>query len=192
MKKIVFLLILSSIINTLSAQDDFAIKLSNAAIELTLQKVVYTPDYFVIKYPDGDVPSNMGVCTDLIIRAYRKLDIDLQQKVHEDMLANFDKYPKIWGLKKPDSNIDHRRVPNLMTFFNRFGTKKKISKEPNDYIPGDIVVWNLGEAITHIGIVVNLKSNDGKRYLIAHNIGNGQEISDCLFTYKIIGHYFYK
>ena len=96
------------------------------------------------------------------------------------------------GTKKPDSNIDHRRVPNLMTFFSRFGTKKMISKEPNDYIPGNIFVWNLGGAITHIGIVVNLRFNDGKRYLIAHNIGNGQEISDCLYTYKIIGHYFYK
>lgn len=165
--------------------------LSDAAIALTHNRVTYDPSYFSIPYPNGDVPADKGVCTDVIIRAYRKLGIDLQKEVHEDMKKNFSLYPNKWGLTKPDKNIDHRRVPNLMTYFSRFGTTKAISKKPNDYQPGDIVAWNLGGNLTHIGIVINRKSEDGERYLIVHNIGNGQEISDCLFTYKIIGHYSY-
>lgn len=175
--------------NNLYAQDDFFKRLSAAAIELTHQQVAYDPQYFSIPYPNGDVPSDKGVCTDVIIRAYRKLGIDLQKEVHEDMRANFVLYPKIWGLKKTDKNIDHRRVPNLMKYFSRKGTVKKITENPGDYLPGDIVAWNLGGAITHIGIVVDKKSLDGKRNLIVHNIGAGQVLEDCLFTYKIIGHY---
>jgi uncharacterized protein YijF (DUF1287 family) len=171
---------------------DFYQKLSNAAISIIDPEVVYTPDYVGIKYPNGDVPAKTGVCTDVVIRAYRKLGIDLQKEVHEDMKMNFDKYPKNWGLSKPDKNIDHRRVPNLMTFFTRHGTVKKISLEPNDYKPGDIVCWNLGGGITHIGIVVKKKSTDGIRHLIVHNIGAGQVLEDCLFNYKIIGHYRYE
>ena len=117
---------------------------------------------------------------------------DLQKEVHEDMKANFDKYPKKWGLKKPDTNIDHRRVPNLMVFFARKGTVKNISTDAKDYIPGDIVCWDLGGGITHIGIVSNRKSPDNKRYMIIHNIGQGQVLEDCLFRFKIIGHYQYK
>jgi uncharacterized protein YijF (DUF1287 family) len=176
----------------LQAQNDFSKKLSSAAIELTHQQVEYDPRYFSIKYPNGDVPSNKGVCTDVIIRAYRKLGIDLQKEVHEDMKSNFSLYPKNWGLKSTDKNIDHRRVPNLMKYFSRHGTVKKMTTKPDDYLPGDIVAWNLGGAITHIGIVVDKKSNDEKRYLIVHNIGNGQELADCLFTYKVIGHYSFK
>ncbi len=145
-----------------------------------------------MKYPNGDVPANKGVCTDVIIRAYRKMNIDLQKEVHEDMQTNFEKYPKLWGLKHTDKNIDHRRVPNLMTFFSRFGNTKIITSNPEDYLVGDIVCWNLGGAITHIGIVVNKKSDDGKRNLIVHNIGAGQVIEDCLFNFKIIGHYSYQ
>lgn len=178
------------IISTGYAQTD-AQTLSHAAIALTYDRVTYDPSYFSIPYPNGDVPADKGVCTDVIIRAYRKLGIDLQKEVHEDMKRNFSLYPDKWGLTKPDKNIDHRRVPNLMTYFSRFGTTKVISKNPNDYQPGDIVAWNLGGNLTHIGIVINRKSEDGERYLIVHNIGNGQEISDCLFTYKIIGHYSY-
>ncbi|MFI1743618.1 DUF1287 domain-containing protein [Thalassobellus sediminis] len=166
--------------------------LSDAALELTKQKVTYDPSYFSIEYPNGDVPSNKGVCTDVVIRAYRKLGVDLQKGVHEDMKAHFNLYPKTWGLKTTDKNIDHRRVPNLMTYFKRQGAEKLISKNPNDYKPGDVVCWNLGGAITHIGIVVNKKSNDGKRYLIVHNIGGGQVLEDCLFSFKIIGHYRYR
>ena len=173
------------------AQANFSQQLSDAALKLTHQQVKYDPSYFTIEYPNGDVPRDRGVCTDVVIRAYRMVGIDLQQKVHEDMLSNFSKYPKNWGLKTTDKNIDHRRVPNLMTFFTRKGTVKKISDQAADYETGDIVCWNLGGAVTHIGIVVDKKSSDGKRPLIVHNIGGGQVIADCLFQYKIIGHYSY-
>jgi uncharacterized protein len=125
----------------------------------------------------------------VIIRAYRKLGIDLQKEVHEDMKGNFALYPKKWGLKKTDKNIDHRRVPNLMTFFSRFGETLPNSLQSNDYKPGDIVTWDLGRGITHIGIVVNKKSDDGKRLLIVHNIGGGQVLADCLFLFPITEHY---
>jgi uncharacterized protein len=174
------------------AQTDFHELLSNAALELTLQRVVYDPSYFSIDYPNGDVPADKGVCTDVVIRAYRKLGIDLQKEVHEDMKINFEKYPKLWGLNKTDRNIDHRRVPNLMTYFTRYGEVKAISDKAEDYFPGDIVCWNLGGATTHIGLVVNKKSADGERYLIVHNIGGGQVMADCLFDYKVIGHYGYQ
>ncbi len=167
-------------------------ELSDCALELTKQKVTYDPSYFSIDYPNGDIPSNKGVCTDVVIRAYRKIGIDLQKEVHEDMKANFSAYPKNWGLQSTDKNIDHRRVPNLMTFFKRKGAEQPITQNASDYKPGDIVCWNLGGAITHIGIVVHKKSKDGKRNLIVHNIGGGQVLEDCLFTYKIIGHYRFK
>ena len=168
------------------------ITLAEAAVELLQQRVAYDPSYFSIDYPNGDVPSDKGVCTDVIIRAYRKMGIDLQKEVHEDMVVAFEDYPKIWGLSRTDTNIDHRRVPNLMTFFRRKGAELPISHSARDYLPGDIVCWNLGGAITHIGIVVNKKSRDGKRNLIVHNIGNGQVLEDCLFDFKIIGHFRYK
>lgn len=171
------------------AQSDFSKKLSDAARSLTLQKVVYDPAYFSIPYPNGDVPADKGVCTDVVIRVYRKVGIDLQKEVHEDMKANFEIYPKNWGLKATDRNIDHRRVLNLMTFFERKGTVKKIIDKPDDYLPGDIVCWNLGGAVTHIGLVVDKKSPDGNRYMIVHNIGAGQVMEDVLFAYTIIGHY---
>lgn len=173
-------------------QTNFYDRLVDSTLVLTEQRVQYDPAYFQIDYPNGDIPANKGVCTDVVIRAYRKLGIDLQKEVHEDMKANFDKYPKNWGLTRPDRNIDHRRVPNLMTFFARHGTVKKISENPNDYQPGDIVCWNLGGGTTHIGIVVKKKSIDGQRHLIVHNIGAGQVLEDCLFSYKIIGHYQYE
>lgn len=164
---------------------------AHCAYELTKDQVVYNPSYYVINYPNGDVPKGIGVCTDVVIRTYRKLGIDLQKEVHEDMAQNFSIYPKIWGLKKTDTNIDHRRVPNLMVFFKRKGTELPITEKAEDYKPGDIVCWNLGGAITHIGIVSNYKSNDGKRYKIVHNIGAGQVLEDMLFDFKIIGHYKY-
>jgi uncharacterized protein YijF (DUF1287 family) len=174
------------------SQTAFPDKLSSAALELTKQKVDYDPAYFTINYPNGDVPSNKGVCTDVVIRAYRKLGIDLQKEVHEDMKLHFSKYPKNWNLKKPNTNIDHRRVPNLMVYFSRKGTTKSITKNGTDYLPGDIVCWNLGGAITHIGLVVNKKSDDGTHYLVVHNIGAGQVLADCLFDFKIIGHYSFR
>jgi len=166
--------------------------LQEAAFSLTKDKVTYDPTYFVIKYPMGDVPTDKGVCTDVIIRAYRKIGIDLQQLVHEDMIANFSKYPKKWGLKKTDKNIDHRRVYNLMVFFGRFGTTKAITQDASDYVPGDIVCWLLGGKLSHIGIVSDKKSADGSRYQIIHNVGDGQVLEDCLFSYEIIGHYRYR
>jgi len=166
--------------------------LSVSALELTKQEVTYDPGYFSIDYPNGDIPGDKGVCTDVIIRAYRLIGIDLQKDVHEDMKANFDKYPKDWELTKPDKNIDHRRVPNLMTLFERKGKVKPITKKPEDYAPGDIVCWNLASGLKHIGIVVHKNSDDGLRYLIVHNIGAGQVLEDCLFDFEIIGHYRYK
>ncbi|MEM9647715.1 MAG: DUF1287 domain-containing protein [Bacteroidota bacterium] len=166
--------------------------LVEATMELTQDRVTYDPSYFSIPYPNGDVPANKGVCTDVVIRAYRKVGLDLQKEVHEDMKANFGAYPKIWGLTRTDTNIDHRRVPNLMTFFKRQGAEKPISQNGKDYLPGDVVCWNLRGGITHIGIVVDQMSRDGKRPLIVHNIGSGQVMEDLLFEYKIIGHYAYK
>jgi uncharacterized protein len=174
------------------AQQTFAISLSAAAIELTKQRVTYDPSYYKISYPNGDVPADKGVCTDVVIRAYRVMGIDLQKEVHEDMRANFKKYPSRWGMKTTDRNIDHRRVPNLMTFFSRQGKSLPVTDSPADYQPGDIITWDLGHGVKHIGVLVDKKSTDGLRYLIVHNIGNGQELSDCLFKFRITGHFRYK
>jgi len=193
MKRIQLIIVGLLAINSTFGQTDFYNQLADSALTLTKQQVRYDPSYVQIAYPNGDVPANKGVCTDVVIRAYRKLGIDLQKEVHEDMKANFDKYPKNWGLSRPDRNIDHRRVPNLMTFFSKFGTIRKISQNPSDYQPGDIVCWDLnGRGLTHIGIVSRKKSRDGERYLMIHNIGGGQVLEDCLFNWKIIGHYTYK
>jgi len=186
---VVFLFILT--VGTSVGQTDFYSRLADSTFVLTKQRVQYDPAYFRLDYPNGDVPAGKGVCTDVVIRAYRKLGIDLQKEVHEDIKAHFEKYPKNWGLTGPDRNIDHRRVPNLMTFFARYGDVKRISRDPGDYQPGDIVCWNLGGGITHIGIVVRKKSADGQRHLIVHNIGAGQVLEDCLFRFRIIGHYRY-
>ncbi len=190
-RRLILLLVLVVVSGRAVAQSTFLVDLAHAAENLTSQRVRYDPSYFSIPYPNGDVPSDRGVCTDVVIRAYRKRGIDLQREVHEDMRANFDVYPKLWGLSQPDRNIDHRRVPNLMTFFTRHGTVKPISQETDDYRPGDIVCWNLGNAVTHIGIVSSRRSRDGKRFLIVHNIGAGQVLEDCLFDFKIIGHFQY-
>lgn len=175
----------------LYTQSDFKNELSSAAISIINPEIIYDPAYFSINYPIGDVPTDRGVCTDVVIRAYRKLGIDLQKEVHEDMKTNFHQYPKNWGLSKTDKNIDHRRVPNLMTFFSRKGVEKPLSDRATDYVPGDIVCWNLGGGITHIGILVDEKSMDNQRFLVVHNIGGGQVAEDILFNYKIIGHYSY-
>lgn len=174
-----------------NGQEGFYVRLADSAFTLTKQAVQYDPAYFRLDYPNGDVPADKGVCTDVIIRAYRKMGIDLQKEVHEDMKAHFDQYPHNWGLTAPDKNIDHRRVPNLMTFFARHGTVKNTSQDAKDYLPGDIVCWNLGGGVTHIGIMVGKKSADGLRYLVVHNIGAGQVLEDCLFHFQVIGHYCY-
>ena len=191
---LVFFLLFASFAH---AQENFYDKLVAQALVQTKKEVVYDPAYCVIKYPGGDVPEGKGVCTDVVIRSYRGLGIDLQKEVHEDMKKNFSLYPKYWKLKKPDSNIDHRRVPNLMVFFKRFGTSLPVTDKAEDYKPGDIVCWNLhnkksDQGITHIGIVSNVKNTDGKRYKIVHNIGGGNKLEDMLFDYVVIGHFRYK
>ena len=152
---------------------------------------VYDPGYVKLKYPGGDVPAGSGVCTDVIVRAYRKAGIDLQVLVHEDMKKDFGVYPKIYGRDKPDANIDHRRVPNLMVFFSRHGAALAILKRAEDYRPGDVVAWDLGGGVTHVGVVVDRKSANGSRFLIVHNIGDGPRLEDVLFDWRVIGHYRY-
>nr|ELR5115073.1 DUF1287 domain-containing protein [Providencia stuartii] len=155
--------------------------------------VIYDPSYRQINYPNGDVPQGYGVCSDMVIRSYRKIGIDLQQLLHEDIKNNFSQYPsqKMWGLSKPDTNIDHRRVPNLEVFFSRKGITKPITSNAEDYLPGDIVSWRLDNGRPHIGIVTTHRTVDNKRYLIMHNIGYGQVSEDILFRWGIVGHYSY-
>jgi len=173
-----------------SSGSAFFDKLSDAAVERTSHEVRYDPTYFKIDYPGGDVPAEVGVCTDEVIRSYRAVGLDLQKLVHEDMAANFSLYPRTWGLKKPDTNIDHRRVPNLMVFFARQGASLPVTQEARDYKPGDVVTWDLGGGLTHIGVVVGVPSDaDGRRLQIVHNIGAGPKMEDVLFAWKITGHY---
>ena len=183
-----------SIAATRQTAKTFEEKLSDAAIFITDPSIEYDPAYFSIKYPNGDIPANKGVCTDVIIRSYRRLNIDLQKEVHEDMSANFSKYPNLkkWGMTKTDTNIDHRRVPNLEVFFERKGHKLSVTNNPSDYRTGEIVTWMINGKLPHIGIVTNKKSEDGKRNLIVHNVGGGQVLEDCLFDYEIVGHYKYE
>ena len=150
--------------------------------------LAYDPAYRRIAYPGGDVPMATGVCTDVVIRALRLQGLDLQKAVHEDMAANFSAYPKQWGLKRPDRNIDHRRVPNLMTWFRRQGMALEIGREADDYRAGDIVTWDLGRGQTHIGIVSDRLSAAGEP-LILHNIGAGTREETILFRFPISGHY---
>lgn len=149
----------------------------------------YDPSYRRLAYPGGDVPRETGVCTDVVIRAYRHAGSDLQVLVHRDMKANFAAYPKSWGLRRPDSNIDHRRVPNLATFFRRQGAAKSITRRGRDYLPGDIVTWRLSSGVPHIGIVSDVPARGTDRHLVVHNIGAGAQIEDVLFAYTITGHY---
>ncbi len=172
--------------------DSFPQQLVIAAQERTQHKVIYNGSYVSIAYPMGDVPLSQGVCTDLVVRAYRKLGVDLQQLVHEDMRANFSKYPNIWGLRSTDTNIDHRRVPNLQVYFKRQGNELKVSRDARDYVVGDLVTWMLPGNLPHIGIVSNQFVQDSKRPKIIHNIGSGPVEDDILFKYEITGHYRYE
>jgi uncharacterized protein len=166
-------------------------KLIAGAKEQTTLTKFYDPAYTVLAYPNGDVPIEKGVCTDVVIRAFRKAGIDLQKAVHEDMTANFSVYPKKWGLKSADSNIDHRRVPNLQTYFTRKGKALTITSNSEDYKPGDVVSWNFDKGLVHIGLVSNIWSETSKRFLIIHNIGNGAQAEDRIFEWNITGHYRY-
>jgi len=167
-------------------------KILESAEKQTRVTTGYTQKYFVIPYPNGDVPAETGACTDVIVRAFRSVGIDLQKEVHEDMAGNFGKYPKKWGLPGPDTNIDHRRVPNLQTFFTRRGKSIGLSDDPTEYQPGDIVTWDLdGRGMTHIGIVSDVRDESSGRPYIFHNIGAGTRLEDRLFEWKITGRYRY-
>ena len=163
-----------------------------AARERTHHTVRYDPAYVRIPYPGGDVPADTGVCTDEVIRSYRAVGVDLQKEVHEDMMQNYSAYPRKrrWLSGHPDTNIDHRRVPNLMVFFQRRGETLPITRVADDYRPGDLVTWDLGGGVPHIGIVVDRKGASG-RDMIVHNIGEGPRMEDVLFHWKITGHYRY-
>lgn len=162
-----------------------------SAIEQTGITTGYDPAYVRLDYPGGDVPQETGVCSDVIVRAFRKTGIDLQKEVHEDMSAAWPAYPQRWGNARPDSNIDHRRVSNLTTFFDRRGKALPTTTSRDDYLPGDIVAWDLGGGVPHIGIVSNFVTQSSKHFLIIHNIGAGAKAEDVLFNWKITGHYRY-
>jgi len=167
-------------------------KLLDSAREQIKETRGYSQGYVTLAYPGGDVPMSTGACTDVVIRAFRNAGIDLQKEVHEDMLSNFSAYPAKWGRNAPDANIDHRRVPNLQTFFTRRGKSVPISLSPDNYLPGDIVTWDLdGKGMTHIGLVSDVRSARPERYMIIHNIGGGTNLEDRLFTWKITGHFRY-
>ncbi len=176
-----------------ASQKEFLQRLVAAAIERTSHHVRYDSSYVRIPYPDGDVPADTGVCTDEIIRSYRAVGVDLQKEVHEDIEHNWSAYPhdSRWRQAHPDSNIDDRRVPNLAVFFSRKGESLPITYGADDYFPGDLVTWDLGGGVPHIGIVVDRKSPQGDRYLVVHNIGEGPRMEDVLFRWKITGHYRY-
>ncbi|MEO6519032.1 MAG: DUF1287 domain-containing protein [Pseudoxanthomonas sp.] len=152
---------------------------------------IYDPSYFTIPYPGGDVPNDRGVCTDVVVRAYRVIGIDLQVQVHEDMRANFKLYPKLWGLRGTDRSIDHRRVPNLETFLQRKGAALPPTNSAGDYKPGDLVTWRLNNNLPHIGIVSDRRVPRSDRPLILHNIGGGTSEDDILFSYPVVGHFRY-
>jgi uncharacterized protein YijF (DUF1287 family) len=170
---------------------EFTERLVAAAVARSRVHVRYDAAYVRIPYPGGDVPANTGTCADEIIRIYRAVGIDLQKQVHEDMSTNFTLYPRKWNRASPDANIDHRRVPNLITFFERNGEVLPRSPNARDYLPGDIVTWDLGGGLTHIGMVVDRKPLLFDRYKILHNIGRGPQIEDVLFDWKITGHFRY-
>ncbi|WP_426369683.1 DUF1287 domain-containing protein [Pseudocolwellia sp. HL-MZ7] len=191
MKNLSFLFLILFALDTqaVSFEDDIV----SALLERTTHNVSYDGAYLSIPYPNGDVPDNIGVCTDVLIRSYRELGTDLQKLVHEDMLDNFNLYPskRIWGLSRTDKNIDHRRVPNLQAFFSRHGEVLNISDDAKDYKTGDIVSWVLPGNLPHIGVIINRVSAQSGNPLIVHNIGRGPKVEDMLFNYKITGHYRY-
>jgi uncharacterized protein len=172
----------------LPADDGFATRLCHAALDQTRLQVRYDGAYVRIAYPGGDVPADTGVCTDVVIRGLRVLGFDLQRLVHEDMRRNFATYPKQWGLKQPDTNIDHRRVPNLQTFFRRRGAALPVSNQPNRYQPGDLITCTVAGRLPHIAIVVPAPDG-GPVPWIVHNIGQGPKLEDRLFEFPLTGHY---
>lgn len=189
MLKVLFLITL--FVSQIAFALNFEKDLVNSAIARTHLTIQYDGSYFSLAYPNGDVPENLGVCTDVVIRSYRNLGTDLQKLVHEDMLRNFKSYPskRIWGLNKPDKNIDHRRVPNLQSFFKRQGKSFTISNIADNYKSGDLVTWMLPGNLPHIGIVTDRIDEKTGNPLIVHNIGSGPKLEEMLFSYEITGHY---
>jgi uncharacterized protein YijF (DUF1287 family) len=187
------LFLLISALTPPEAQTDEAVgffaRLSAAAVERTRHAVTYDGSYRSIRYPMGDVPNTIGVCTDVVVRSYRAVGVDLQVLVHEDMSAHFSEYPDDWGLTAPDPNIDHRRVVNLQTFFRRQGAELPITADPTDYKPGDLVTWSLPGNAHHIGIVVDQRSPGSRRPLVVHNLLRGPQVEDILFRFPITGHF---
>jgi uncharacterized protein len=184
-------------LSTLAAKDtsatpEFVRQTLAAAMEQTVRPVRYDGSYRRIPYPGGDVPADIGVCTDVLIRAYRAAGVDLQRRVHEDMKRAFGAYPRTWGLSAPDPNIDHRRVPNLQAYFRRHGVARPLTTDMGDYVPGDVVTWMLPGNLPHIGLVSERRSADGQRPLMVHNIGRGPELEDMILGFPITGHYRYR
>lgn len=171
-----------------NAESSVAVRLCHAALDRTAATVRYDGAYVRIPYPGGDVPADTGVCTDVVIRSYRALGFDLQKLVHEDMKRHFSAYPKNWGLAKPDTNIDHRRVPNLQTFFKRQGASLPATQNPADYLPGDLITCTVAGRLPHIAIVVPAPDG-GETPWIVHNIGSGPMLEDRLFEFPLTGHY---
>ncbi|MBU6320427.1 MAG: DUF1287 domain-containing protein [Alphaproteobacteria bacterium] len=164
----------------------FSLKLAEGAERRASKPETYDPAYVVLSYPMGDVPDDRGVCSDTVIRAFRYAGVDLQREVHEDMSRHFAVYPRIWGLSRPDRNIDHRRVPNLETLFRRKGGARPVSRHGSDYRPGDVVSWRLsGSGLPHIGVLSRSPGRDGPQ--VVHNIGAGSQIEDVLFSWPIEG-----
>ncbi|MFO1438025.1 MAG: DUF1287 domain-containing protein [Verrucomicrobiaceae bacterium] len=170
------------------ADDSVPSKLVHAALDRTHQVVRYDPAYVKLDYPGGDVPADTGVCTDEVIRSYRKLGFDLQKLVHEDMKRHFAAYPKHWGLSAPDKNIDHRRVPNLQVFFKRQGASLPVTQNGSDYLPGDLITCTVAGKLPHIALVVPAPDGSSTPWIV-HNIGQGPQCENRLFEFPLTGHY---
>jgi uncharacterized protein YijF (DUF1287 family) len=170
------------------AESTFSDRLAAAALAQLEHRVWYDPAYYRIPYPNGDVPESIGVCTDVIIRAYRSVDVDLQKLVHEDIVSS----PRSYGVSRADASIDHRRVPNLRKFSKWQGAALPVSGSAQNYRAGDVVAWRLAPGLTHIGIVVWKSDSLAKTPMVVHNIGRngrGPDLEDCLFKWPVIGHY---
>jgi uncharacterized protein YijF (DUF1287 family) len=186
---VILLLLVTSLPGASAPQGSRIPEVLSGAYEQVGATLIYDGSYRPIDFPGGDVPIERGVCTDVIVRAYREAGIDLQVLVNQDMSRAFGSYPRRWGLSRPDPNIDHRRVANLATFFKRHGRVLKVSSRPQDYRAGDIVTWRLPSGAPHIGLIAD-RSGEG-RPLVIHNIGAGVKVEDVLFSYAITGHYRY-
>jgi hypothetical protein len=189
MRWLVRLLFLVLPLTAMAAMADEGKRLAQAARQQVGVTVIYDPAYVRLAYPGGDVPAERGVCADVLVRAFRvSADLDLQRLLHEDMRGHFSAYPSLWGLRQPDRNIDHRRVPNLRRYFERRGMAVPVSDRANDYRAGDIVSWRLGNGLAHIGLVSDRRGAGG-RPLVIHNIGHGAQEEDVLFAWTQTGHY---